>query len=207
MKQRAALITDPRAAEALAQPLRRRVLQELRAPSSAATVARSLGLSRQQVNYHVKALAELGLIRPSGERRKGHLIEKLYESVAGSFVISPRLTCSDGSRRAALDEQISLRRLVELGEQLQQDAAGLLDRAAFDGAEIPSASVDAELRFRSEAERSAFMNDYLEALGPLLSRHGAREGDRYRLALAIYPDPEEDRSWEDSSKTDSKPSS
>jgi hypothetical protein len=127
--------------------------------------------------------------------------------VAGSFVISPRLACADGAREAALTDQIALRRLVELGEQLQRDAIGLLDRAAFDGAEIPSASVEAEVRFATEAERGAFMSAYLEALGPLLKQHGAREGRGYRVALAVYPDPEEDRSWEDSSRTVTKPNS
>lgn len=207
MDQRTAVVTEPGAIEALAQPLRRRVLGELRAPASAAAVARALGIPRQQANYHVKELARLGLLRPAGERRKGHLIEKLYQAVAGSFLISPQVVCDDRSRQSALEDQVSLRRLVGLGEQLQRDAMGLLDRAAFDGAEIPSASVEAAVCFRDEAERAAFMHAYLEALGPLLDRYGAREGRTFRVAMAVYPDPEEDRSWESSSKTVTKPSS
>ena len=79
-----------------------------------------------------------------------------------------------------------------LGEQLQQDAIGLLDRAAFDDEQIASASIAAEVRFADEQARSAFMEEYLAAVGPLLSKYGAREGREFRLALAVYPNPEED---------------
>ena len=192
METRARTLSDPAAVEALMHPVRRRVLEALRAPGSAATVARAIGLPRQKVNYHLKELARAHLVRAVGERRKGHLIEKLYEAVAGTFVVSPRLAWSDESRERALRDQISLRRLVGLGEQLQEDANGLLDRAAFDGEEIPSASVEAEVRFPDEKSRSGFMEEYLAALGPLLTKYGARRGRAFRVALAVYPQPEEE---------------
>ena len=192
MQSRAVTLEDPGAIEALTHPVRRGVLGALRAPESAAGVARTLGLPRQKVNYHLKELERVRLVRRAGERRKGHLIEKLYEAVAGTFVVSPRIAWSGERRVAALRDQISLRHLVKLGEQLQQDASGLLDRAAFDGDEIPSASVEAEVRFANEEARSAFMEEYLAALGPLLQKHGARRGREFRVALAVYPDPEEE---------------
>lgn len=192
MDTRAQTLAEPRAVEALTHPVRRQVLEVLRSPDSAAGVARAIGLPRQKVNYHLKELERAQLVRPVGERRKGHLIEKLYEAVAGTFVVSPRVAWSDQRRAGALRDQISLRRLVQLGEQLQLDASGLLDRAAFDGDEIPSASVEAEVRFPTEEARGAFMEEYLAALGPLLEKHGARRGRGFRVALAVYPDPEED---------------
>lgn len=184
-------ISEPRAVEALAHPIRRRVLSELRAPNTAASVARAIGLPRQKVNYHLKELARAKLVRSAGQRLNGHLIEKLYEAVAGTFVVSPRLAWDDEKRDKALRDQISLERLVGLGEQLQQDANGLLDRAAYDDEEIPSASVEAEIRFSSEEDRAGFMEAYLKALGPLLEKYGAREGRAFRVALAVYPNPEE----------------
>lgn len=192
MEARTKSITDPAAIEALNHPIRRQVLEALRSPDSAAGVARAIGLPRQKVNYHLKELARSALVRETGERRKGHLIEKLYEAVAGSFVVSPRIALDNDKRERALRDQVSLQRLVSLGEQLQQDAIGLLDRAAFDEEEIPSASVEAEIRFDSENARSAFMEEYLTLLGPLLSKHGARKGRKFRVAFATYPDPEED---------------
>lgn len=193
MKPRATTIANPEAAEALMHPMRRKVLAALRTPNSAAAVARALGQPRQKVNYHVKELARAELIRPAGERRKGHLIEKLFEAVAGSFVISPRLAWDETLHARTLEDQISLSRLVGLGEQLQEDASALLDRATYDGEEIPSATVEAEIGFADEASRSAFMTDYLEALGPLLTKHGAGDGRKFRVTLAVYPHPDENR--------------
>ena len=164
----------------------------MRTPDSAASVARSIGLPRQKVNYHLKELARTRLVRATGERRKGHLIEKLYEAVAGTFVVSPRLALDNEQCERALRDQISLSHLLKLGEQLQQDAAGLLDRAAFDSEQIPSASVETEIRFADEQARSGFMEEYLVLLGPLLTNYGARSGRRFRVALATYPNPEED---------------
>ncbi len=192
MEARTKTISDPGAIEALNHPIRRQVLAALREPDSAAGVARTIGLPRQKVNYHLKELARSSLVRETGERRKGHLIEKLYEAVAGSFVVSPRIAVDSEKRERALRDQVSLQRLVSLGEQLQQDAIGLLDRAAFDEEEIPSASVEAEICFDSEEARSQFMEEYLAALGPLLSKYGSKTGREFRVGLAVYPNPEED---------------
>jgi hypothetical protein len=90
---------------------------------------------------------------------------------------------------AVLAEQVSLENLVMLGERLARDAAVLLDRAAFDAEEISSAAVEADVHFASEADRASFLNDYLAAIGPLLSKHGTKAGMPYRVALAAYPDP------------------
>ena len=106
--------------------------------------------------------------------------------------MSPRLAWSGPERSRALADQVSLDHLVAMGEQLQRDASALLDRAAFDGEQIDSASVDAEVRFGDAAARSAFMTEYLTLLGPLLKKHGSRHGSPFRVALAVYPDPTED---------------
>jgi hypothetical protein len=90
-----------------------------------------------------------------------------------------------------MQDQFSLERLVNVGERLQRDAAVLLDRAAFEGDEIASVSVEAEVRFAGEADRAAFLKEYLAAVGPLFRKYGRRRGDPYRVALAAYPNPEE----------------
>jgi DNA-binding transcriptional ArsR family regulator len=74
---------------ALAHPLRLRILEELRKPASAAEVARRLtGESRQNVNYHLKALERGGLVRRAGTRRAGALTETLYEAKADGVVVT-----------------------------------------------------------------------------------------------------------------------
>jgi DNA-binding transcriptional ArsR family regulator len=181
------LVEEGGALGALNHPVRLQILDALRAPGSAATVAREIGQSRQNVNYHLRELRRAGLVRPAGERRRGNLVEPLFEAVAGTFLISPRATWSGERRSTALRDQASLEHLVALGERLQRDATALLDRAAFEGAEIASGAVSADVHFPTEDARAAFMDEYLRMLGPLLKRHGARRGDAYRVVCAVYP--------------------
>lgn len=182
------VIDDPEQVAALAHPLRVAILDALREPDSAAGAARTIGDSRQKVNHHVKALLDAGLIRSVGERRSGGFVEQLYQSVADAFMVSSRLAATSERRVDALRQQLPLEHLVELGERVQRDAIELLDRAAFDDEEIPSLAVEAEVRFPNADARSAFMVEYVEALKPLLKKHGARKGEAFRVAVAVYPE-------------------
>ena len=177
---------------ALAHPLRIRILETLRTPGSAATVARSVGQSRQNVNYHLKELERAGLVRRAGEQRKGNFVETLFEAAAPTIVVSPRALWGDEQRANALKAQMALENLVLIGERLGRDASVLLDRAAFDGEQIASAAVEAEVRFADEDARAAFLREYLAAVGPLLRKYGRRRGEQYRVAVAVYPNPEGD---------------
>lgn len=181
------ILDDPEQVAALAHPLRVAILDALRTPDSAAGAARSIGDTRQKVNHHVKALLDAGLIRSVGERRSGNFIEQLYESVASSFVVSSRLACKGDRRVEALRQQLPLEHLVELGERVQRDAIELLDRAAFEGEEIPTLAVDATVRFPDGDARAAFTKEYLAMLTPLLKKYGGRKGDAFSVAVAVYP--------------------
>ena len=193
MRKTIGLLDDPRQVQALAQPVRREVLDALREADSAAGVARTIGGSRQNVNYHLKELERVGLVRHAGERRKGNFVEQLFESTAKRFVVSPRFAWDPDRLADTLRDQVSLSHLANLGERLQQDAAALIDRAAFEGEEIPSVSVEAEVAFKDEATRAAFMQEYVEALEPLLKKYGVRKGEPYRVAIAVYPELEEEQ--------------
>ena len=182
-------VTDRDTVHALAHPLRLRILDALRQPASAAQVAREIGHPRQKVNYHLKGLERAGLVRAVGERRTGNFIESLYQAVARSFVVSPRVAWADARRAKAMAEQVSLGQLVVLGEIIQQDAAALLDRATFDGEQVASASVAAEVKFRTERDRAEFLEAYLAAIGPLVKKYGGDAGETYRVVLAVYPQP------------------
>ena len=88
---------------------------------------------------------------------------------------------------AVFRDQVSLAQLSALGEQLQRDAAGLIDAAAVADEDIPSASIEADVRLADETARAAFMADIVQALKAVLAKHGVSEGPRYRVAFATYP--------------------
>src|SRR6266566_3836104 len=83
------VIDDPAAATVALEPMRSRLLSELAAPASAATLATRVGLARQKVNYHLHALEAHGLVRLAQKRKWGGLTERLLVATAASYVVSP----------------------------------------------------------------------------------------------------------------------
>ena len=165
-------------------------MESLRSADSAASLARDFGRSRQFVSYHLKELERVGLVRHAGERRKGNFLEQLYESVARRCVVSARFGSDPGLLASVFRDQVALSQLADLGERLQEDAARLIDVAVTESLEIPSASVEAEVRFADEGARAAFMTELIETFKLLLAKHGAAAGPLFRVALAAYPEIE-----------------
>src|SRR5215467_13932439 len=83
------VIADPTAAAIALEPVRSRLLAELSEPASAATLAARLGLARQKVNYHLRALEAHGLVKVTEKRKWGGLTERLLVATAASYVVSP----------------------------------------------------------------------------------------------------------------------
>ena len=193
MAQPVHVVDDLEALQVLGHPLRVRILELLREPGSAATVAREVGETRQKVNYHLKELERVGLVAPVGERRAGNFIETLYEAAGRSFLVAPSVAWSDRRRVDALRQQHSLENLVMVGAQLQRDAISLLDRAAFDGEAIASAAVEADVHFADERDRGEFLEEYLATVQKLCDRYGARDGLPYRIVLAAHPSSDGER--------------
>src|SRR5260221_13926433 len=70
------VIDDPAAAAVAMEPKRSRLLSELAAPASAATLATRVGVARQKVNYHLRALETHGLGRLGQERKWGGVTQR-----------------------------------------------------------------------------------------------------------------------------------
>ena len=64
------VIDEPDIAAVILDPLRARLLAELTVPGSATTVAAALDLPRQKVNYHLRALENVGLVRQVTSRQR-----------------------------------------------------------------------------------------------------------------------------------------
>ena len=85
------VIDDPRAAEAALDPVRSRLLAELRVePGSAATLAARVGLGRQKVNYHLHTLESHGLVELAEIRMRGGIAERVLRATARDVRRLPR---------------------------------------------------------------------------------------------------------------------
>ncbi|MFE6900197.1 ArsR/SmtB family transcription factor [Streptomyces sp. NPDC057717] len=198
------VIEDPAAAAVSLDPIRARLLAELAAgPASAAMLAPKVGLPRQKVNYHLKALEKHGLVELAVERRKGNVTERLMRATAASYVISP---VALGAVRPDPDrarDQLSARWLLAVAARLVQDVGALLTGAAKAKKRLATYALDGEVRFASAADRAAFIEELTQGVGALVRKYhdGSAEGGRdHRVVIAVHPsvkDPQPRPSLED----------
>ncbi|WP_020121447.1 winged helix-turn-helix domain-containing protein [Streptomyces canus] len=185
------VIEDPEAAAVSLDPIRARLLAELAAgPASAAMLAGQVGLPRQKVNYHLKALERHGLVELAGERRKGNVTERLMRATAASYVISPLALAAVQPDPDRFRDQLSARWLLALGARLVRDVGQLITGAAKARKRLATFALDGEVRFASAAERAAFIQEMTAGVTALIRKYDApdTEGGRdHRIVLAVHP--------------------
>jgi DNA-binding transcriptional ArsR family regulator len=171
---------------AIVQPLRRQVLAEIGEPASATEVAHRLSIKPQLANYHLRALAEVGLALEVESRRRRNLVERRYQALARSFVLSTALPLTDDQRRR-LASSVSLQALVRAGDELRADALRLLQE--HDVA-IPSVSIDIDIELADHEDRARFVRDLSEAVAAAAEPYRRRAKDAttsYRARIAVHP--------------------
>lgn len=186
------VIDDPAAAAVALEPVRSRLLAELAEPASAATLAARVGLPRQKVNYHLRALEAHGLVRLAGERKWGGLTERLLVATASSYVVSPSALGPVASDPDRASDRLAAGYLIALGARVVREVSDLSRRADAAGKRLATLAVDTEVRFRSAEERAAFTQELTAALAALVSKYhdaSAPGGRAHRLVLVAHPRP------------------
>jgi DNA-binding transcriptional ArsR family regulator len=178
------VIEDPGAAVVALDPVRARLLAELGEPSSAAMLAERVGLSRQKVNYHLRALEAHGLARVAEERRHGGLTERLLVAGAASYVVSPGALGAAAADPARSRDRLSARYLIAVAARLVREVGALVARRE----RVPTLTIDTEIRL---ADAAAFAGELSQAVTALVARHHDPEGEPHRLVVASHPIPKE----------------
>ena len=172
--------------------MRSRLLSELAAPASAATLAARVGLARQKVNYHLNALEAHGLVRLAQERKWGGLTERLLVATAASYVVSSSALGPVANPTREID-RLSASYLIALGARVVREVGDLVRRAKETGKRLATLAVDTEVRFRSATDRAAFSNELTEAITRLVSKYhdaSAPGGRAHRLVVVAHPLPQ-----------------
>jgi len=193
------VIDDPGSATAALEPVRSRLLSELAEPASAATLATRVGLARQKVNYHLRALEAHGLVRLARKRKWGGLTERLLVATAASYVVSPSALGPAGVDASRNVDRLSAGYAIALAARVIREVGDLVRRAATAGKRLATLSVDTEVRFRSAADRAAFSRELTEAIATLVSRYhdaSAPGGRAHRVLILAHPLPQASESKE-----------
>jgi DNA-binding transcriptional ArsR family regulator len=189
--QEVEVIEDAGAAAVALDPLRARLLSELIEPGSAATVAARVGMARQKVNYHLKALESHGLLEVAEKRMRGGITERVLRATAAAYVVSPAALGESAADPGEAPDRLSARYLVALAGRVVREVGGLAHRAAAAGKRLPTLAIDTEIRFRSAEDRAAFADELTAAVIDLAARYHHDDGRPHRLIVAAHPRPEE----------------
>ncbi|MFD2421545.1 ArsR/SmtB family transcription factor [Amycolatopsis pigmentata] len=185
-----AVIDDPAAAEVSLDPVRARLLAALAEPASASTLAARVGLARQKVNYHLRALERHGLIELVEERRKGNVTERVLRATAASYVISPAALAAVAPDPGRAPDQLSARWLLALAARLVRELGELIAGATAARKRLATYAIDAEIRFATASERAAFAEELGAAVKNLVAKYHdekAAGGRDHRLVVALHP--------------------
>lgn len=186
------VIDDPAAATIALEPIRSRLLSELAQPASAASLAARLGLPRQKVHYHLRALESHGLVTLAEERQWGGLTERLMVATAASYIVSPGALGPVATDPAHAADRLSAGYLIALAARVICEVSALFRRSRELDKRLATLSMDTEIRFRSAAERAAFSRDLTHAVTALAARYHDAEapgGRAHRLVVLAHPLP------------------
>jgi DNA-binding transcriptional ArsR family regulator len=187
------VIDDPAAAAVALEPVRSRLLSELKRPASAAALATRLGIARQKINYHLRQLETHRLVRVASTKRWGGLTERMLVASAGSYVVSPGAMGAAAADPALTADRLSASYLIAVAARAVREVGGLLRGATEARKPLATLSIDTEIRFRSAADRAAFTSELTEAVKALAARYhdeSAPDGRPHRLVVLAHPTPQ-----------------
>ncbi len=179
-------------AQALLHPTRLQLLEQLGEPASAATVAARIGAPRQRINYHLHELEQRKLIRVVAERRRGSVVERLYQRSGDAYAISTAALGALGSSPESVRDRFSAAYQVALASRTVHELGVLQAGAEAAGQRLATLSIEVELRFADPTSRHAFAEELNAAVAALVAKYHderAPEGRTFRLFCGAYPKP------------------
>jgi DNA-binding transcriptional ArsR family regulator len=187
------VIDRPETAAAALRGTRRTLLAALTEPDSAVGLARRLGLPRQRLNYHLRALEKAGLLECVAERRKGNCTERILRATARAYMISPDALGPFGPTPESAPDRFSATYVVAVAARTITEVSTLDARARADERRLSTLTLDSEVRFASPESRAAFARELTERLADLVAKYhddAAPRGRRFRLVTIAHPRPD-----------------
>jgi biotin operon repressor len=181
-----AIVRSAAAAKCLVDPLRRTLLAAVRQPQSATAVARQLGMPRQVVNYHVRALEKSGLVVHVQDARAGNCVERIVQAVAREFIIAPSLYSRSRAEEISEDRFSAIYGIASLLQSVDDLALGL-EAATARNAKLHTFGMEAEVHLDSAAEHQRFAEEVGEVLDRIARKYRHGRGRAFRLKFQAYP--------------------
>ncbi|MGI3226770.1 ArsR/SmtB family transcription factor [Streptomyces sp. GTA36] len=174
------VLSDAAVVEVALDPIRASILDALAEPGSAASVAATVGLTRQKVHYHLKALEAHGLVEPAGERAWGGITERYVRRSARHFVVAPDVLEARAPDPNEVADRLSAAYLVAVNARTVSEVGSIASGVAA-GTRMPTLTVDTVIGFRSPEDRAAFASELQSAIAALVARYHHDDGRPHRV--------------------------
>lgn len=188
--QAMAVVAEPERLRRALSPLRRRLLEHLRQPASATQLAAALGVSRQRVNYHLRALEDAGLVELVEERQRRGCVERMLRTTAEAFVVDPSVLSADEEVTfTGIADRHASEHLVGVAAETVRDVARMQVAADRSGTRLLTFTLEAEIRFATPGAVHDFTDELAAAVSALAARYDTPSGRPYRLLAGGHPRP------------------
>ncbi|WP_410790380.1 ArsR/SmtB family transcription factor [Kribbella sp. C-35] len=178
-------LEEPEKVRLALSPIRRRLLELLREPSSATQLSATLDLPRQRVNYHLRELEKAGLVELVEERRRRGFTERILRASA-DLVVDPGVM---GRAFTQIQDQYAAEHLVEVAAGTVRDVARMQTAADADGKRLLTFTLETEVRFAEPGDVHRFTDALTAAMQQVVEEFDSEGGRPYRLIAGGHPAP------------------
>ena len=187
------LIEDPQAVGLLADPVRRRILQQLDTPRSATAVARELGLPRQRIGYHMRELEKHGFVEILREDRRRGCVERVMRRTSVSIVVAPDSLSEEKLHPQRVQDRFSSHYLLALASQMLREVAAVPVGTDATDKLLPTFSLQVDVRLATQQDKNAFAEELGREVARLAVKYHqpqSRGGRSFRVVIGSYPAPQ-----------------
>ncbi len=186
-----ALLEEPDRLRLALSPVRRQLLARLRRPASATQLAAELDLSRQRVNYHLRALEAAGLLELVEERPRRGFVERILRASAHAYVVDPAVMASSDVDETftTIHDQYAAEHLVGVAAGTVRDVARMQAAADRSGTRLLTFTLEAEVRFAEPADVHRFTDALAAAVARTAAAFDTPDGRAYRVVVGGHPAP------------------
>ena len=183
------ILSDADAAVSALSPLRREILGALGEPGSATTVGQTLGIARQKVNYHLRALEDAGLVEHVEDRRKGNCTERIVQATATHYLIAPSVLGPLEASPGRTADRFSSDHLAAVAGRTLSEVAELRSRADAAGKRLPTLSLETGVKFATPRDQAEFSDRLANAVAALVAEYHdeSSDGRWFRLTVGTHP--------------------
>jgi DNA-binding transcriptional ArsR family regulator len=183
-----ALVDDPERVRVALSPVRRQLLERLREPASASRVAAELGIARQRVNYHVRALEHAELLELVELRPRRGVVERVLRTRADAFVVDPAVLGGPPADAASQD-RFAAEHLVDTAAGVVRDVARMQAAAHDEDTRLLTFTVEAEVRLEAPTDVARLADRLAELVAQAVSELDHADGRPYRIVVGGHPAP------------------